>query len=49
MALIQAALDTLDYEQTLQLAKLISPYVDIIELGTPCIKYNGIRIVETVH
>ena len=49
MALIQAALDTLDYEQTLQLAKLISPYVDIIELGTPCIKYNGIRVVETVH
>ena len=49
MALIQAALDTLDYEQTIRLAQRISPYVDIIELGTPCIKYNGIRIVETVH
>ena len=49
MALIQAALDTLDYEQTIRLAQHISPYVDIIELGTPCVKYNGIRIVETVH
>ncbi len=49
MALIQAALDTLDYEQTIRLAQRISPYVDIIELGTPCVKYNGIRIVETVH
>ena len=49
MALIQAALDTLDYEQTIRLAQRISPYVDIIELGTPCIKYNGIRIVETVN
>ena len=49
MALIQAALDTLDYEQTIRLAQRISHYVDIIELGTPCIKYNGIRIVETVN
>jgi 3-hexulose-6-phosphate synthase len=49
MALIQAALDTLDYEQTLRLAQRISPYVDIIELGTPCIKFNGIRIVEAIH
>jgi len=49
MALIQVALDTLDYEQTIRLAQRISPYVDIIELGTPCVKYNGIRIVETVH
>ena len=49
MALIQVALDTLDYEQTIRLAQRISPYVDIIELGTPCVKYNGIRIVETIH
>ena len=49
MALIQAALDTLDYEQTLRLAKSISPYVDIIELGTPCVKFNGIHIVEAIH
>lgn len=49
MALIQAALDTLDFEQTLKLARDISPYVDIIELGTPCIKYNGIRLVKEVR
>jgi len=49
MALIQAALDTLDYEHTIRLAQLISPYVDIIELGTPCVKVNGIRVVETVR
>ncbi len=46
MALIQAALDTLDYNTTIGLAKRIAPYVDIIELGTPCIKYNGISIVK---
>lgn len=49
MTLIQAALDTLDFDKTLQLAKDISPYVDIIELGTPCIKYNGIEIVKAVR
>ena len=48
MALIQAALDTLDFESTLKLAKDISPYVDIIELGTPCIKFNGIRLLKEV-
>ena len=49
MALIQAALDTLDYEHTIRLAQLISPYVDIIEIGTPCVKVNGIRVVEAVR
>jgi 3-hexulose-6-phosphate synthase len=49
MALIQAALDTLDYEQTIRLAQRIAPYVDIIELGTPCVKYNGIRIVNALQ
>ena len=49
MALIQAALDTLDYELTIKLAKDISPYVDIIELGTPCIKYNGIRLLKELR
>lgn len=46
MALIQVALDTLDSDTTIDLAKQVAPYVDIIELGTPCIKYNGIAIVE---
>lgn len=46
MVQIQAALDTLDFQHTLAIARAIAPYVDIIELGTPCIKFNGIRIVE---
>lgn len=44
--LIQLALDSLDYDQTLNLAKLAAPYVDIIEVGTPCIKYNGVYLVK---
>ena len=49
MALIQAALDTLDFNQTIEIAQSIAPYVDIIELGTPCIKYNGIEIVSAMR
>ena len=49
MALIQVALDTLDFNKTVRLATDVAPYVDIIELGTPCIKYNGIEIVATLR
>lgn len=49
MALIQVALDTLDFNKTVKLATAVAPYVDIIELGTPCIKYNGIEIVSTLR
>ena len=49
MALIQVALDTLDFHKTVKLATAVAPYVDIIELGTPCIKYNGIEIVSTLR
>lgn len=43
--LIQLALDTLDIGQTMKLAALTAPYVDIFEIGTPSIKHNGIGIV----
>lgn len=43
--LVQLALDSLDATQTINLAALASPYVDIFEIGTPCIKHNGIGIV----
>lgn len=46
--LIQVALDTLDFEQTLTLATLVDPFVDVIEIGTPCIKYNGIRLLKAM-
>lgn len=43
--LIQLALDSLDPAQTLLLAGQTAPFVDIFEVGTPCIKHNGIGIV----
>jgi 3-hexulose-6-phosphate synthase len=46
--LIQVALDSLDYEQTLALARQAAPYVDIIEVGTPCLKCNGLAIVKAL-
>ena len=44
--LIQLALDSLDFDQTISLAEQAEPYVDIFEIGTPCIKHNGINIVK---
>jgi len=44
--LIQMALDSLDFNQTVNLATQVAPYVDIFEIGTPCIKYNGIGLVK---
>jgi 3-hexulose-6-phosphate synthase/6-phospho-3-hexuloisomerase len=46
--LIQIALDSLDFNQTLRLAEQVAPYIDIFEIGTPCIKYNGIELVKTL-
>ena len=47
--LIQVALDSLDYEQTLALARQAAPYVDIIEIGTPCLKANGLALVKAIR
>jgi 3-hexulose-6-phosphate synthase / 6-phospho-3-hexuloisomerase len=47
--LIQLALDSLDFEQTINLAEKTSPYIDIFEIGTPCIKRNGIEIVKALR
>jgi 3-hexulose-6-phosphate synthase len=44
--LIQLALDSLDFNQTVNLATLASPYVDILEIGTPSIKANGLGLVR---
>lgn len=44
--LIQLALDSLDVNQTLKLASLAANYVDIFEIGTPCIKHNGVSLVR---
>ncbi len=47
--LIQMALDSLDFDATVALAEQVAPYVDIFEIGTPCIKYNGIKLVEELR
>ena len=46
--LIQLALDSLDFDKTIALAKQAAPYVDVLEVGTPCIKHNGIAIVKAL-
>ena len=47
--LIQLALDSLDVNHTLKLATLTAPYVDIFEIGTPCIKHNGVSLVRELR
>ena len=47
-ALIQMALDSLDFDATMALAEQVAPYVDILEIGTPCIKYNGLELVTAL-
>ncbi|NQW34425.1 MAG: 3-hexulose-6-phosphate synthase [Methylophilales bacterium] len=49
MALTQMALDSLDFDATVALAELVAPHVDILEIGTPCIKHNGIKLLETLR
>lgn len=44
--LVQLALDSLDVNATLKLASVAAPYVDILEIGTPCIKHNGVSLVK---
>ena len=47
--LIQLALDSLDFDQTISLAEQAAPFVDIFEIGTPCIKHNGLNIVKELR
>ena len=47
--LIQLALDSLDFDQTMSLAQKTAAYIDIFEIGTPCIKRNGIEIVKALR
>jgi len=47
--LVQMALDSLDFDATVALATKVAPHVDILEIGTPCIKHNGIKLLETLR
>lgn len=48
MAKLQVAIDLLTTEAALELAAKVAPYVDIIELGTPLIKAEGLRVVTAM-
>ena len=47
--LIQMALDSLDFDATVALAEQVAPSVDIFEIGTPCIKHNGVNLVKELR
>ena len=48
MAKLQVAIDLLTTKDALELAAKIAPYIDIIELGTPLIKNEGIAVVTAM-
>ncbi|WP_437919976.1 3-hexulose-6-phosphate synthase [Sphingobacterium sp. LRF_L2] len=48
MAKLQVAIDLLSTEAALALAAQVAPYVDIIELGTPLIKQEGLQVVTAM-
>ncbi|KIO74542.1 3-hexulose-6-phosphate synthase [Pedobacter lusitanus] len=48
MAKLQVAIDLLTTKDALALAAKIAPYIDIIELGTPLIKNEGIAVVTAM-
>jgi 3-hexulose-6-phosphate synthase len=46
---LQLALDMLDQRQALAILEKTAEYIDIIEVGTPLLKYQGISIVHTIR
>ncbi len=48
MVKLQVAIDLLTTEAALELASKVAPYVDIIELGTPLIKAEGLKVVTAM-
>ncbi len=46
---LQLALDVLDSGKAIQLAEATQEYVDIIEIGTPLIKHEGIHILKRLR
>ncbi|UYQ77103.1 3-hexulose-6-phosphate synthase [Glutamicibacter sp. JL.03c] len=45
---IQVAIDLLTTQDALELAAKVAPYVDIIELGTPLIKAEGLSAIAAI-
>ena len=48
MAKLQVAIDLLTTADAIALAEKVAPYIDIIELGTPLIKAEGLRAVTAL-
>jgi 3-hexulose-6-phosphate synthase len=44
---LQVSIDLLSLEQAMNLLKAVAPYIDVIEAGTPLIKQEGLKTVET--
>lgn len=45
---IQLALDQLDIDQAIEVASSTYDYIDIFEIGTPCLKCNGIEAIKRI-
>src|SRR5690606_21681765 len=48
MAKLQVAIDLLTTSDAIALATKVAPYIDIIELGTPLIKSEGLRAITAI-
>ena len=48
MAKLQVAIDLLSTEDAIALATKVAPYIDIIELGTPLIKSEGLSAITAI-
>lgn len=46
--LLQVALDFESLDDALAMAKKVAPFVDILEAGTPLIKSEGARVIQTL-
>ncbi|UCD01760.1 MAG: orotidine 5'-phosphate decarboxylase [Promethearchaeota archaeon] len=46
--LLQVALDFESLDDALAMAKKVAPFIDILEAGTPLIKSEGIRVIQTL-
>lgn len=46
---LQLALDMLDTETALRVAAAAAPYVDILEIGTPLIKHEGLSVLRALR
>jgi len=47
--LLQLALDQLDLQAAVAVAELTRDYIDIFEVGTPCLKVNGLEAIRQLR